>query len=161
MAIKKAIFAGGCFWGVEYYFSKEKGVVKAISGFTGGKTKNPTYDDVCYKDTGHLEAVEVTYDSKITSFEILAKLFFSIHDPTQLNRQGPDVGVQYGSAVFYLDLEQKKIALKLIDELREKGFDVVTKVREAGVFYPAEDYHQKYYEKKGGTPYCHVFVKRF
>lgn len=158
---RKAIFAGGCFWGVEYFFDKIPGVLNAESGYTGGKTKNPTYKDVCGKGTGHAEAVQVTFDPEKVSYETLAKVFFEIHDPTQLNRQGPDIGGQYRSAVFYLNDEQKKIAEKLIGQLKEKGFKVVTQVVKAGKFWPAEDYHQDYYERQNSTPYCHIPVKRF
>ncbi|MDT8391238.1 MAG: bifunctional methionine sulfoxide reductase B/A protein [Lentisphaeria bacterium] len=158
---QRAIFAGGCFWGVEYYFDKMPGVLKAESGYIGGKTNNPTYQEVCHKKTGHAEAVQVTFDPEKVSYETLAKVFFEIHDPTQMNRQGPDVGDQYRSAVFYLDDTQKDIAEKLIGQLKEKGFKVVTDVVKAGEFWPAEDYHQDYYDRKNDEPYCHRPVKRF
>lgn len=157
----KAIFAGGCFWGVEYYMEKQPGVKSVVSGYTGGKTKNPSYEEVCYGKTGHIEAVEIEFDPDKTSYEELAKLFFEIHDPTQVNRQGPDIGEQYRSEVFYLDKGQKQIAEKLINQLKEKGFDVATKITKASDFYPAEAYHQDYYERKGSTPYCHGYTKRF
>jgi len=158
---QKAIFAGGCFWGVEYHFQKVDGVKAVTSGYTGGSRKNPTYREVCSGGTGHAEAVEVEYDPSVVSYETLARLFFEIHDPTQLNRQGPDMGTQYRSAVFYADDQQKAIAEKLVARLRAKGYDVVTRVEPAGEFYPAEDYHQDYYEKTGHQPYCHVYQKRF
>lgn len=157
----RAIFAGGCFWGVEHYYLKAEGVLKTQVGYIGGHKKNPTYKEVCTTDTGHAEAMEVIYDPEKTDFETLARLFFEIHDPTQLNRQGPDIGPQYRSAVYYLDEEQKAITEKLIGILKEKGFDVVTEVEKATKFWPAEDYHQQYYEKTGKQPYCHFYTKRF
>ena len=158
---EKAIFAGGCFWGVEYYLQKHEGVKRVLSGYIGGKTENPGYLDVSRGNTGHYEAVEVTYDPTLVDYETLAKTFFEIHDPTQKNGQGPDIGKQYRSAVFYLDEEQKAIAEKLIDQLEDRGYKVATKVLPAKTFYEAEDYHQDYYFKKGTLPYCHGYVKRF
>ncbi len=158
---QKAIFAGGCFWGVEYHFKKVKGVVSVTSGYTGGVIDNPSYKQVCSGKTGHAEAVEVEFDAAQVSYETLAKLFFEIHDPTQRNRQGPDIGTQYRSAIFYADEEQKRVAEKLIDELRSKGYQVVTSVEKAGIFWYAEEYHQDYYQKTGHQPYCHIYQKRF
>ena len=158
---KKAYFAGGCFWGVEYHFEKEKGVVSAISGYMGGTKENPTYQEVCKKKTGHLETVEITYDPKKVNFETLAKLFFEIHDPTQVDGQGPDKGPQYLSAVFYNDETEKKTAQKLIDLLKVKGYKIATKLLKIGVFWKAEDFHQDYYEKNKKKPYCHSYRKRF
>lgn len=157
----QAYFAGGCFWGVEYYFETVPGVIKAESGYMGGALADPTYEQVCAKNTGHAEAVRVTYDPTKVDYEQLARLFFEIHDPTQLDRQGPDIGDQYRSAVFYADQEQKETAEKLIGLLQAKGYAVVTRVEPAGPFYPAEEYHQDYYEKKGSTPYCHFRTRRF
>ncbi|GAB4317541.1 MAG: bifunctional methionine sulfoxide reductase B/A protein [Candidatus Zixiibacteriota bacterium] len=159
--VKKAYFAGGCFWGVEHLLQKQKGVITVVSGYMGGNVDNPTYEQVCYKNTGHAETVEVTYDPDQVDFETLAKLFFEIHDPTQVNRQGPDRGDQYRSAVFYVDDEQKQITEKLIGILKEKGYDVATEVEPAGAFWKAEQYHQDYYEKTGKQPYCHAYTKRF
>ncbi len=161
--IKKAYFAGGCFWGVEYHFEKLPGVIKAESGYMGGHKENPTYKEVCYTDTGHLEVVEVTYDPSKVDFETLAKLFFEIHDPTQTNGQGPDIGSQYLSAIFYNDEKEKESAEKLIKILEDKGYKVATKLIPAKEhpFYKAEEYHQDYYERKGSTPYCHSYTKRF
>ncbi len=156
-----AIFAGGCFWGVEHYFDQEPGVISATSGYTGGHKAKPTYQEVCDHTTGHYEAVKVVYDPTKTSYEKLAKLFFEIHDPTQADGQGPDIGPQYRSAVFYANQEQKQIAEKLIRILKSKGYDVVTKVLPASTFWPAEDYHQDYYRKTGKQPYCHFRVKKF
>lgn len=156
-----AIFAGGCFWGVEHLMQQQPGVLSVVSGYIGGKVENPTYEQVCTKNTGHAEAVKITFEPSKVSYETLAKLFFEIHDPTQLNRQGPDVGSQYRSEVFYSTPEQKMIAEKLIAQLKAKGLNVVTKVTPATTFWPAEKYHQDYYESKGSTPYCHRYIKRF
>jgi len=156
-----AIFAGGCFWGVEHFFDKAPGVISATSGYTGGSTKNPTYEDVCTDRAGHAEAVKVVYDPTQTSYEALARLFFETHDPTTVNRQGPDAGTQYRSAIFYMNDQQKKIAEKLIKQLRDKGYKVVTEVEPASTFYPAEEYHQDYMDKHPGRPDCHIFTPRF
>ena len=156
-----AIFAGGCFWGVQHFFDKAPGVIKSEVGYTGGTRANPTYKEVCAHTTGHVEAIKVTFDPQKTSYEAMAKLFFEIHDPTQSNGQGPDLGPQYLSEVFYADETQKTTAEKLINLLKLKGYKVVTLVRPAATFWPAEAYHQEYYEKTGGTPYCHVYTKRF
>jgi len=158
---QKAVFAGGCFWGVEYHFKKIQGVLSVTSGYTGGVIDNPSYKQVCTGTTGHAEAIEVEFDPAQVSYETLAKLFFEIHDPTQLNRQGPDSGTQYRSAVFYTDEEQKRVAEKLLDELRSNGYHVVTSIEKASTFWPAEEYHQDYYEKSGHQPYCHRYQKRF
>ncbi|MCP3965246.1 MAG: bifunctional methionine sulfoxide reductase B/A protein [Lentisphaerae bacterium] len=157
----RAIFAGGCFWGVQYYLEKAPGVIKVIAGYTGGTKSNPTYEEVCSHKTKYAEAVEVFFDPKKTSFEMLGRLFFEIHDPTQVERQGPDIGNQYRSEIFYVNKDQKKIAEELIAELEEKGLKVSTKVGPATRFWPAEKYHQGWYKKKGGKPYCHVYIKRF
>jgi peptide methionine sulfoxide reductase msrA/msrB len=157
----RAYFAGGCFWGVEYMLEHIDGVVDVRSGYMGGHTENPTYQDVCRGNTGHAETVEVVFDPKRVTFEELARNFFEIHDPTQLNRQGPDHGAQYRSAVFYTDEAQKATTEKLIGLLRDNGYDVVTEVSPAGTFWPAEDYHQDYYDKTGHRPYCHAPQKRF
>lgn len=152
----RAIFAGGCFWGVEYWMQKQPGVLQVTSGYTGGTKENPTYQEVCSHTTGHYEAVEVLYDPVRVSYEQLARLFFEIHDPTQANGQGPDIGPQYRSAIFTTDDAQKETAEKLIGELKARGMNVVTQVLPARKFWPAEAYHQDYYERKGTTPYCHV-----
>jgi peptide methionine sulfoxide reductase msrA/msrB len=156
-----AIFAGGCFWGVEYYMQKQPGVLSVTSGYTGGHKDNPSYEEVCSGKTGHYEAVEVIFDPGRITFEEVARLFFEIHDPTQWNHQGPDRGEQYRSAVFYQDETQKQVTEKLIGLLKEKGYAVVTEVRPAKTFWKAENYHQDYYEHKGSTPYCHGYTKRF
>ena len=159
--LAKAWFAGGCFWGVEHYFEQAKGVKAAVSGYMGGHVDNPTYKQVCTGTTGHAETVQVTYDPAQTTFEELARLFFEIHDPTQRDRQGPDVGTQYRSAVFYGSAEEKEVALRLISLLKDKGFKVVTEVAPAATFWEAEKYHQDYYAYTGKRPYCHFYTKRF
>jgi len=156
-----AIFASGCFWGVEYYFSKKSGVISTTVGYIGGNIDNPTYREVCSGTTGHAEAIEVIYDPQKVSYEELAKLFFETHDPEQVNRQGPDVGEQYRSGIFYLNDEQKEIAEKIVGILTDKGYKVATEITKAGKFWQAEDYHQDYYSNKGGTPYCHTYIRRF
>ena len=158
---EKAIFASGCFWGVEYQLKKLPGIISTTAGYTGGKTKNPTYEQVCTGKTGHAEAVQIVYDPKKVSYEKLARLYFETHDFTQLNRQGPDIGTQYRTEIFYLTDEQKKTAQKLIDVLEKKKYDVKTKLTEAPQFWPAEEYHQDYYEKTKKTPYCHIYKKIF
>lgn len=156
-----AVFASGCFWGTEYMFQHEKGVLSTRVGFCGGHVDHPSYKQVCYTDTGHAESIEITFEPKQVTYEQLARRFFETHDPTQVNRQGPDVGEQYRSVIFYQNDEQKKVAEKLVAELKAKGVDVATQIVPAAKFWPAEDYHQKYYEKTGGHPYCHVFKKLF
>ncbi len=159
--VDTAYFAGGCFWGVEYYLEKAKGVVSVVSGYMGGHIINPSYMDVSSHTTDHAEVVQVIFTPSKTSYEEIARLFFEIHDPTQVNRQGPDVGDQYRSEIFYRSVEQKDIAEKLIKLLEDKGFHVATLVQPASTFWKAEDYHQDYYEHKNKTPYCHMRVKRF
>jgi peptide methionine sulfoxide reductase msrA/msrB len=158
---ERAVFASGCFWGTEYHFQRAEGVISTTVGYTGGHVDNPTYKQVCTDRTGHAEAVEVVYDPTKTSYEKLAKLFFETHDFTQVNRQGPDIGTQYRSGIFYLDDEQKATAEKLIGVLRQKGYKVATEVTAASKFWPAEDYHQDYYNKTRKTPYCHVYRRIF
>ncbi|HUS73173.1 MAG TPA: bifunctional methionine sulfoxide reductase B/A protein [Sedimentisphaerales bacterium] len=158
---QKAIFASGCFWGTEYHFQRAPGVISTMVGYTGGKVDNPTYKQVCTDKTGHAEAVEVVFDPAKTDFEKLAKLFFETHDFTQLNRQGPDIGKQYRSAIFYLDEQQQETAARLVRQLRKKGYDVKTRIVPAKKFWPAELYHQDYYKNNGKTPYCHIYRKIF
>ncbi|MGE4396013.1 MAG: bifunctional methionine sulfoxide reductase B/A protein [Sulfurimonas sp.] len=156
-----AYFAGGCFWGVEYYLQKLDGVKEVISGFMGGHVKNPSYYEVVRTNTGHLETVEVVYDSSVISYEEIAKTFFEIHDPTQTNGQGPDIGEQYLSAVFVNNEDERKTVESLIEKLEANGYRVATKIVEKSEFYAADESHQDYYEKKGSKPYCHGYVKRF
>ena len=156
-----AIFAGGCFWGVEYYMHSIDGVISTEVGYTGGHIEQPTYRDVCTHTTGHAEAVRVVFNTQKTDYEKIARMFFEIHDPTQVNRQGPDIGNQYRSEIFYRNNSQKEIAEKLISILQQKGFKIATRVDPATTFWKAEEYHQQYYEKEGQTPYCHVYIKRF
>jgi peptide methionine sulfoxide reductase msrA/msrB len=158
---ERAIFASGCFWGTDYYFQRAEGVISTRAGYIGGHKPRPTYREVCWGNTGHAEAIEVIYDPERTDYETLARLFFETHDPTQVNRQGPDVGEQYRSEVFYLNDEQKTVAKKLIGLLEAKGVPVATRLTAASTFWPAEDYHQHYYDKTGHTPYCHFYTKRF
>lgn len=159
--IQTAVFAGGCFWGVEHLLKDVPGILSIQAGYTGGKVPNPSYQQVCTQTTGHYEAVQILYHPETVSFEELAKLFFEIHDPTQSNGQGPDIGPQYRSAIFYTSLEQKNTALHLIEQLKAKGLNVVTQVLPLEKFWPAENYHQQYYQKTGKQPYCHRRVKRF
>ena len=158
---QKAYFAAGCFWGVEFYFQKEPGVLSTSVGYMGGDKDNPTYQEVCYQNTGHAETVEVVFDPAKTNFEKLARLFFEIHDPTQVDRQGPDVGEQYRSAIFYTNDTQKETAKKLVKILENKGYKIATEITKADTFWEGEKYHQDYYKKNRKTPYCHFYQKRF
>lgn len=156
-----AYFAGGCFWGVEYYLEKLDGVKEVISGFMGGHVKNPSYYEVVRSNTGHLEAVEVVYDASKISYEKIARTFFEIHDPTQINGQGPDIGEQYLSAAFVNGDKERETIKKLISELEANGYKIATKILKKVEFYPADESHQNYYDKKGSKPYCHGYTKRF
>ena len=150
----KAVFGGGCFWCLDAIFRKIKGVKNVTVGYAGGRRPNPTYEQVCTGVTGHAEVVEIEYDESEISYDELLDIFFEIHDPTQLNRQGNDVGTQYRSIILYLDDNQKQKALKKIEELKKQGIDVVTEVKKLDKFYKAEDYHQNYYERNPHNPYC-------
>ncbi|MCX6834790.1 MAG: bifunctional methionine sulfoxide reductase B/A protein [candidate division Zixibacteria bacterium] len=154
-------FAGGCFWGAEYYLQKADGVISTRVGYMGGWKDNPSYEQICSGTTGHAETVEVVYDPARTNFETLARLFFEIHDPTQVDRQGPDVGEQYRSVVFYKDESQLLVSRKLIGLLEDKGFPIATELVKADKFWLAENYHQEYYNHTGKLPYCHGYQKRF
>lgn len=167
-----AIFAAGCFWGVQHYMNKQEGVVSSYAGYIGGTKRNPLYPEVKSHTTGHVEAVKVIFDPAVVSYEDLCKLFFEIHDPAQMGGQGPDIGPQYESGIFYNSKEQLETANKVIALLRRRGYEVNTflapvtdDVKEdtpvEQIFWKAEDYHQHYYEKEGGTPYCHFRVKKF
>lgn len=155
--MKSLILAAGCFWGVQYYFDQVPGVVSTEVGYTGGHTENPTYEQVCTHGTGHAEAVKIEFDPAKVSYETLLRQFFRMHDPTTLNKQGPDVGDQYRSAIFYMDDEQKKQAKELIDKLNKSRFGgrIVTTLEKAATWYPAEDYHQKF-TKRTGRGVCHI-----
>ncbi len=157
----RAVFGGGCFWGVEYHFRKVPGVLETTVGYAGGHVDSPTYEMVCSGTTGHAEVVEVVYDPSRVSFRDLCVLFFEIHDPSQVDRQGPDVGAQYRSVIFYTDPSQEEIARELVQELEQKGCEVATEISPLETFWRAEEYHQDYYEKTGKAPYCHIRTSRF
>lgn len=158
---EEAIFAAGCFWGVEYYFKKLPGVLKTEVGYAGGIVENPTYEQICSGKTGHFEVIRVIYDPGKISYEALVKYFFEIHDPTQTNGQGPDLGQQYLSVIFFYNDEQKRVANSLIKQLQEKNLKIATQLLPVHTFWPAENYHQDYYTKTGKQPYCHHYQKRF
>jgi methionine-S-sulfoxide reductase len=153
--MQKALFAAGCFWGVQFYFDQIEGVTATVAGYTGGHTKSPTYEDVCYRDTAHAEAVELTFDESKVGYETLVKQFLYMHDPTQVDGQGPDIGDQYRSAIFYLSEEQKQFAEQVISESQTSyKKPIATEVTAASEFYVAEDYHQKFAERTG-RGMCH------
>lgn len=156
-----ATFASGCFWGTQYMLEKQPGVISTKVGYTGGHVDHPTYQQVCTGRTGHVEALEVVFDPTKTNYETLARMFFETHDPTQSNGQGPDIGPQYHSVIFYHSPEQKAVAEVLIGLLQAKGLKIATRVEPAAKFWPAEDYHQNYYDKNGKRPYCHSYHKLF
>lgn len=159
--IEYAIFAAGCFWGVQHYMARQEGVIRTLAGYTGGTQEYPTYEEVRTHKTTHLEAVLVEYDPSIVSYESLCKLFFEIHDPAQTDGQGPDKGPQYLSGVFYTTGEQLNTTQQLVSYLREHGMTVNSRIEKAGQFWIAEQYHQDYYENTGGSPYCHIRKKKF
>ena len=157
MATEKATFAAGCFWGVEEEFRNVKGVLSTTVGYTGGHLQKPTYEDVCSDKTGHAEAVLVEYDPAVISYEKLLGIFWKIHDPTQVNKQGPDLGSQYRSVIYFHSPEQETAALLAKEKLQRSGqykSKIVTAIQPAVEFWPAEEYHQKYLQKKGGKS-CH------
>jgi len=159
--LQVATVAGGCFWCTEALFLELKGVKKVVSGYTGGMVKNPTYKEVCTGTTGHAEAIEITFDPTQISYEDILEVFFATHDPTTLNRQGADVGTQYRSEIFYHDEAQKKAAenfIKLLNDQNIYGKNVVTKISQATTFYPAEEYHQDYYNQNKSQPYCMAVI---
>jgi peptide-methionine (S)-S-oxide reductase len=159
--LEVATLAGGCFWCLEAVYDQAQGVESVVSGYSGGTVANPTYRQVCAETTGHAEVVQVTFDPKIISFAELLEIFFTIHDPTTLNRQGADVGTQYRSAIFYHSPEQRATAERVIEEIRAAGLwdgPIVTEVTPFTAFYPAEDYHQEYYARNSGQPYCQVVI---
>lgn len=152
-----AVFAGGCFWCTEPVFSQLKGVNDVVSGYIGGHTSNPTYKEICNGDTGHAEAIKISFDADVISFETLLEIFFVSHDPTTLNRQGNDIGTQYRSAVFCQDESQKTATRQMIEQLDKQAIwpnPIVTQINDAATFYPAEDYHQHYFDKNPFQPYC-------
>lgn len=154
---KEAIFAAGCFWGIQDTFDMLTGVTKTEVGYTGGHQDNPSYEDVCTGTTGHAESVRVEYDDERISYKELLEAFWKMHDPTQMNRQGPDVGSQYRSAIFYKDASEKEVAERskaTLDRSEKYKKPVVTEIVEAGPWWPAEDYHQKYFEKHPGKKIC-------
>lgn len=156
-----ATLAGGCFWCLEAIFAELNGVEKVVSGYTGGKVANPSYQEVCTGKTGHAEAVQITFDPRVISYKDILEIFFQIHDPTTQNRQGADVGTQYRSAIFYHDVEQKAIAeqtIKELDAARVWKSPIVTEVKPFSAFYPAEDYHQDYFRQNSSQPYCKVVI---
>lgn len=157
----KAYFACGCFWGAEHYFMNTPGVINTAVGFMGGHVNHPSYEQVCTQTTGHYETTEVTYDPKIISYENLVKLFFEIHDFSQFNGQGPDIGSQYRSCIFVANADERKVAEQCIHTLEDMNFNVATSVLPLSEFWKAEDYHQQYYKKTSGTPYCHHYRKIF
>lgn len=153
---------GGCYWCVEAVYENLNGVKSVVSGFSGGKVANPTYEEVCTGTTGHAEVVQITYDKTVTDINEIFKVFFTVHDPTTLNRQGADVGTQYRSVIFYQNAEQKKAAESIIGELNKaKVYDspIVTKVEPFSKFYKAEDYHQNYYANNKNEPYCKMVIQ--
>jgi peptide-methionine (S)-S-oxide reductase len=156
-----ATLAGGCFWCLEAVFAELKGVEKVVSGYTGGKVANPSYHEVCAGRTGHAEAVQITFDPAVISYKDVLEVFFQVHDPTTLNRQGSDVGTQYRSAIFYHNDEQKAFAEQMIKELNAAKVwksPIVTEVKPFSAFYPAEDYHQDYFSQNSTQPYCQVVI---
>ncbi len=157
-----ATFGNGCFWCTEAIFSRLNGVLNVQSGYSGGSTENPDYKSVCSGNTGHAECVQIVYDPEIVSYEELLEIFWNTHDPTTLNRQGEDVGTQYRSVVFYRTEREKEICQAYIDQLNSNGqysSPIVTKLEPFIRFYPAEDYHQQYFEFNGNNPYCQLVVK--
>ncbi|WAS96866.1 peptide-methionine (S)-S-oxide reductase MsrA [Nannocystis punicea] len=160
-ATEQGYFAGGCFWGVEHFLEQMPGVIDVESGYMGGPLDAPTYEQVSSGDSGHAETVRVTFDPQKIGYEAVARRFFEIHDPTEVDRQGPDIGTQYRSAVFVTGPEQRAAVESLIARLKANGYAVATAVEDAGKFWPAEEYHQNYYVRTRKTPYCHMPVPRF
>ena len=157
----EAIVAGGCFWGIEYYFKKLPGVLKVEVGYSGGKTESPTYKEICTGTTGHIEVARIIFDKNILNFKDIIKYFFEIHDPTQIDGQGPDIGTQYLSTVFYYNEDQLRTVYDLIHDLEHFGYKIATRLKPVTVFWKAEDYHQNYYQVNAKSPYCHSWQNRF
>lgn len=160
-SVETAYYAGGCFWGVEHLMKQLKGVLSVTSGYMGGITDNPTYEEVKSQRSGYAEVVKIVFDPSVIGYEEVTKYFMEIHDPTQEDGQGPDIGDQYRSEIFYTSKEQLEIAKKLIKVLIDKGYNIVTQLTPVSTFWTAEEYHQNYYERKGSEPYCHFYTKRF
>lgn len=157
--LQSIVLGGGCFWCIEAVYNEIKGVESAVNGYAGGRTKNPTYEDVCYRDTGHAEVVKVTFDSKIISLEQILDIFFQVHDPTTLNRQGNDIGPQYRSIIFYANKEEKETIEKGIEKAQKnRKRKIVTEVKKLDEFYRAEDYHQNYFANHPNQGYCRVII---
>jgi peptide-methionine (S)-S-oxide reductase len=159
--LAKATLGGGCFWCTEAVYNRVKGVAKAVPGYSGGHTKDPTYEQVCAGKTGHAEVVQVTFDPRVISYREILEIFFATHDPTTLNRQGADVGTQYRSVILYHDEDQRRIAEALIAELEEDNVyssPIITEVKPFEVFYEAEEYHHNYYERHKRQPYCNIVI---
>lgn len=159
--VELGYFAGGCFWGVEHFLEAMPGVISVESGYMGGTKDRPSYEEVSSGDSGHAETVRVSFDPQAITYEAVARRFFEIHDPTEVDRQGPDIGNQYRTAVFVTGPEQRAAVDKLIKQLKDNGYAVATTVHDAGQFFLAEDYHQNYYARTHKTPYCHTPVPRF
>lgn len=159
-SIQIAYFGAGCFWGVEYVFKRVPGVLKTEVGYMGGDLKNPSYEEVCEGDTGHAEVLSIEFDSSKIKYSKLLEVFFKCHDPTTIDRQGPDIGNQYRSCIFYLNDNQKIEAENYLKKYEEEiGKKIVTEIVPASNFYSAEKYHQNYYDRKGAKPYCHIVPK--
>ena len=160
--LELATFGSGCFWCTEAVFQQLKGVKSVVSGYSGGRTKNPTYKEVCTGETGHAEVIQITYDPKVVTYTEMLEVFFKTHDPTTLNRQGADHGTQYRSVIFYHNESQQKLAKEILKELDASGAfkkKIVTEISPLKVFYPGEDYHQNYYRENPGNPYCSSVIK--
>ncbi len=157
----KAYFSAGCFWGVEYYFKRLKGVTKTTVGFMGGEIENPSYKQVKTGLTGHLETIEVEYNPEVVSYEALVRYFFEIHNFEQADGQGIDIGTQYLSAIWFNNVEERDMAIRIFGELMQMGYHPATQIRQAMTFYPAEDYHQDYLDLQGESPECHVYRRIF
>ena len=156
--MQQALFGGGCFWCVEAIFLQLKGVQKVLSGYAGGHTDNPNYDDICRGDSNHAEVILIDYDETQISFEQLLDVFFTTHDPTTLNRQGNDIGTQYRSVIYYLNDEQQQQAQQSIDRLKAEGLNIVTELSPAPKFYPAEEYHQNFFARNPAQGYCNFAI---
>lgn len=161
MAIQNIVLGGGCFWCIESVFNNIVGVQSAVSGYAGGQDAHPTYEKICTGNSGHAEVVKISYDSSMISLKELLSVFFTIHDPTTLNRQGNDIGSQYRSVIFYSSEEERQLAEQVIADLKEQAIfhnEIVTQVEKLETFFPAEDYHQEYFKKNPGNPYCQYSI---